>query len=110
MPLLSIETNQPPRDDDTLRDMSDMVASLLGKPASYVMIKYTHNTHMLFAGTDEPLAYVQLKSLGLPKHTSELSAIICDVLRDFFLVPPERTYIEFSSPDRDKWGWNRSTF
>ncbi len=46
MPLITIETNQAMSNESTLQDISQTVATLLGKPESYVMLKYTHNKHM----------------------------------------------------------------
>lgn len=111
MPLINIETNQALSDNTTLNALSKTVANLLGKPESYVMLKYTHNTNMLFAGNNEPLAYLQLKSLGLPEEkTGDFSAALCTAVEKHFNVAAARVYIEFSGPHRHMWGWNNSTF
>jgi len=103
MPYLSVTSNQPlDTGSDQLRMLSRSVAEGLGKPESYVMVALEHNPDMLFAGSAEPLAYCELKSLGLQEsQTTELSERICD---------PKRVYIEFSSPARAMWGWDRRTF
>ncbi len=111
MPLLSIETNQQPHDSETLKALSKAVANMLGKPESYVMLKYEQNTNMLFAGNDQPLAHLKLKSLGLPEDkTADFSAELCRLMQIHFNVPGERVYIEFSNPQRHLWGWNSGTF
>jgi len=111
MPLISIETNQALSSQETLEEVSQFLASLLDKPESYVMLKYTHNANMLFAGSNEPLAHVTVKSLGLPETmTAQYSALLCDAMKEYFSVPSERVYIEFVSPERHMWGWDRSTF
>lgn len=111
MPLISIETNQPLSDKSILEEISQGIASMLNKPESYVMVKYQHNTDMLFAGDDQPLAYLQLKSLGLPEHkTPQFTMTLCNMLQTYFDIAPERIYIEFASPARHFWGWNNSTF
>lgn len=74
MPLLTIESNinsQP----TLLSTLSYEVAKLLGKPESYVMVKFQHNENMLFAGSDEALAFLQLKSLGLPETATKDSGL-----------------------------------
>lgn len=110
MPLLTIESNinsQP----NLLSTLSYEVAKLLGKPESYVMVKFQHNENMLFAGSDEALAFLQLKSLGLPETaTKEYSAKLCSLVSREMGISPERIYIEFSAPERHYWGWNSSTF
>jgi phenylpyruvate tautomerase PptA (4-oxalocrotonate tautomerase family) len=111
MPLLSIETNQRLQNSETLSAFSQTVAKLLGKPESYVMIKYEHNTNMLFAANDQPLAHLKLKSLGMPEDkTAEYSAELCQLMQTHFDVPAERVYIEFANPERHMWGWDSATF
>ncbi len=111
MPLLSIETNQGLQNTETLNTLSKAVASLLGKPESYVMLKYEHNTNMLFAGNNLPLAHLKLKSLGLPEDkTAIFSTELCQLMQTHFNVPAERVYIEFSGPERHMWGWDSATF
>jgi len=112
MPYLSVTSNQPlDTGSDQLRMLSRSVAEGLGKPESYVMVALEHNPDMLFAGSAEPLAYCELKSLGLQEsQTTELSERICDCLHKLWGLDPKRVYIEFSSPARAMWGWDRRTF
>lgn len=112
MPLLSIESTHPPADNASfIAECSRRVAELLGKPESYVMVRYQLNPNMLFAGTDGPLALVQLKSLNLPEdETKALSAALCELITEYLSVHPERIYIDFVSPPRHMWGWNSRTF
>ncbi len=114
MPLLHLATNlQMSREEEekTAATLSAAAARLLGKPESYVMTLVQGGQAMTFGGTAEPCAYLQLKSLGLPEtQTGELSAALCDLVLEELGIEPGRTYIEFSSPPRHLWGWNRSTF
>ena len=111
MPLISIETNQALDNPSSLKEISQTVATMLGKPESYLMLKAKHNEHMLFAGSDKPLAHIKIKSLGLPEDkTKEFSAQICKMMHQYFSVTPERIYIEFANPERHMWGWNGATF
>jgi len=87
------------------------VAGLLGKPESYVMVHLDAGAAVRFAGSSEPAAYVQLKSLGLPEaQTAAYSAKLCNLLQAELGIGAGRTYIEFSGPERHMWGWNGSTF
>lgn len=114
MPLLKVTTNAKPDDsqaDQIPKQLSQAVAELLGKPESYVMVIVEYNANMSFAGTNEPLAFLELKSLGLPEDkTTEFSENLCLLIQDLFHVPSNRIYIEFSSPDRHLWGWDKRTF
>jgi phenylpyruvate tautomerase PptA (4-oxalocrotonate tautomerase family) len=114
MPLLKIQTNQA-IDETTaktlIRDASASVAELLGKPERYVMISLEHNPHMLFGGSDDPLAYLELKSIGLPEsRTTDLSGNLCNLLNKALDLPADRIYIEFADAPRHMWGWNGGTF
>jgi len=66
-----------------------MVANILGKPESYVMVILKDKADMLFAGDATPLAYLELKSLGLPEErTPDLSAALCSFMETRFGIPP----------------------
>ena len=112
MPLLTITTNQSVEDPDRLcRLMSEAVAGILGKPESYVMVALHADRPMSFAGTTEPTAMLELKSLGLPEsETGAFSTSLCSLINEHMNVPAKRIYIEFSSPNRHMWGWDNSTF
>ncbi len=114
MPLLKIQTNKA-IDDSTAKtlisDASTAVASLLGKPERYVMVSLEHNPAMLFGGSDDPLAYLELKSIGLPEpQTADLSSSLSELLNKTLDLPADRIYIEFADAPRHMWGWNGGTF
>jgi len=114
MPTLIIHTNVTPAAADRrkiLEDASAMIADILGKPESYVMVILRHNQDMLLAGDAAPLAYLELKSLSLPEaRTPELSEALCNFLEARFGIAPARVYIEFASPPRHLFGYNGRTF
>jgi phenylpyruvate tautomerase len=114
VPLLKIETNQPltaEQRQELLRQASARAAQVLGKPERYVMVSLSHNPDMLFAGEDAPLAYLELKSIGLPgQRTGDLSAALCALLEERLGIPAERIYIEFTDAERHLWGWDGGTF
>ena len=112
MPVLTITTNSPVDfSSGTLRKLSSEVAEMLGKPESYVMLQLQHNSQMLFAGSDEPLAYVELKSIALSQErTTDYSATLCNLIASELNIPQSRIYIEFSDLQRHLFGWNGTTF
>ncbi|MDX8404110.1 MAG: phenylpyruvate tautomerase MIF-related protein [Mariprofundaceae bacterium] len=112
MPILTIHANVTIDDRDSLlKKASAIVAEALSKPESYVMIRLSDNESMSFAGSTDPLAYVELKSLGLSSDkTTALSETICLFIEQNLNIDPARIYIEFSSPERAMFGWNRGTF
>jgi phenylpyruvate tautomerase PptA (4-oxalocrotonate tautomerase family) len=114
MPFLNIRTNQQLAESATkslASKASASVAELLGKPEAYVMVSVETGANMLFAGSDEPLAYLELKSIGLPKSiTATASQTLCDLVSGETGVATNRIYIEFTDAPRHMWGWNGGTF
>jgi phenylpyruvate tautomerase PptA (4-oxalocrotonate tautomerase family) len=114
MPTLRILTNAQVATDDRvglLTQCSRSVAKLLGKPESYVMVILEDGRDLMFAGTTEPAAYLELKSLGLPEdRTADYSRVLCDLLAERLAIPAGRVYIEFAAPPRHLFGWNGGTF
>ncbi len=114
MPLVSITTNSPEFDANQaslLAALSQATAAMLGKSERFVMVKAEYCPAMSFGGTDAALAYVELKSIGLPEEkTRELSAELCRVIANRLNVFPDRIYIEFTDAPRHLWGWNSGTF
>jgi len=114
MPFLRIQTNQPLNDAEArslAARASAVVAEQLGKPERYVMTSVESNPAMQFAGSDAPLAYLELKSIGLPESlTAETSRALCGMLASATGIKPDRVYIEFTDAPRKMWGWNNGTF
>ena len=77
MPTLRLLTNVEIAADsrpELMARTSRTVAELLGKPESYVMVILESGRDLLFAGTADPAAYLELKNLGLPEsRTPEFS-------------------------------------
>src|SRR5215469_8895867 len=114
MPLLKIQTNTKlPNDkrDMLLKKASRAVAQELGKPEAYMMVCLETELPILFAGTSEPAAVMDLKAIGLPaSKTAQLSALLCDIARSDLGIAGERVYINFADVPPNLWGWNGETF
>lgn len=114
MPLLRIQANldpDPERRRALLGAASQLVATELGKPERYVMVSLEPNPDMLFGGEDAPLAYLELKSIGLPEaNTTALSEALCGLMEERLGIAKDRVYIEFADAERHLWGWNGGTF
>ncbi len=114
MPYLKVQTNMDlPMDTQqaVMQTLSRTVAAQLGKAERYVMVALETNTPMLFAGDDQALAYLELKSIGLPEEeTARLSRSLCSAVNETLGIPGERIYIEFSNAPRHLWGWDGRTF
>jgi phenylpyruvate tautomerase len=114
MPYVKVQINREipsTQSGPVLSLISKRIAKELGKPEQYVMAELTGNPAMIFAGTAEPAAYVELKSIGLPSAVlSQLSKSFSGLLHEHFGVEPGRVYIEFIDIKGSHWGWNGGTF
>jgi len=115
MPLIKVKTSLPTPEraqiDAMLKDLSSSLAAHLGKPESYVMTAFEGDVPMTFAGTTEPVCYVEIKSIGtMGAKTQTMSADFCSKIEDTLGVPKSRTYIEFADAAGAMWGWNGKTF
>jgi phenylpyruvate tautomerase PptA (4-oxalocrotonate tautomerase family) len=114
MPYFSIDTNQTLDQASTqeiMKKASSLIAGILGKSESYVMISIKPGTPLTFAGTNDPAAFVRLKSIGFPKdRCSEFSEKICGFIAQELGVPQDRIFIDFKDLERNLFGWNGKTF
>lgn len=114
MPFLKIQTNTKlpdDRRDALLRKASRAVAQQLGKPEDYMMVSVEAERPMMFAGTSEPAAFMDLRAIGLPVgKTKQLAALLCDLAEAELGVAKERVYINFTDVPANLWGWNGETF
>ena len=114
MPYLKIQTNLPlskKAERTVLKTASTLVAEELDKPEDFVMLAIQANTPMLFAGSDDPVAFLELKAIGLPgRKTKRLSETLCKLVEDHLGIPPSRVYVKFIDVRRGMWGWQGDTF
>lgn len=114
MPYLKIQTNLPlteKAEQNILKTASKLVAKELEKPEEFVMIALEPNTPMLFAGSDAPVAFLELKSIALPPTiTKPLSQALCTLIREQLGIPLDRTYVKFIDVKHSMWGWKGDTF
>lgn len=114
MPYLKIQTNHSvdaAKAAQFIKSASRLVADGLGKPERYVMVALEPPLPMVFAGSDDPTVFMELKSIGLPESkTAKLSESLCQLVNTEFGVPSDRIYIEFQDAPRKMWGWDGGTF
>ncbi|MFC0876098.1 phenylpyruvate tautomerase MIF-related protein [Saccharicrinis sp. FJH2] len=113
MPYFKVNTNtkELPDRNTFLKDSSAFISGLLHKSEKYVMVELNTDSSMIFGSETTGLAYIELKSIGLPAdQTKVFSEKICDFITKHFNIEKSRIYIEFSDVERNKWGWNGTTF
>ncbi|MFZ5496703.1 MAG: phenylpyruvate tautomerase MIF-related protein [Verrucomicrobiota bacterium] len=114
MPYLKIQTNLPlskKAERTVLKTASTLIAEELDKPEDFVMLAVQANTPMLFAGSDEPVAFLELKAIGLPaRKTKRLCEALCQLVETHLGIPSSRVYVKFIDVRRGMWGWQGDMF
>lgn len=116
MPLIKVQSSiaQPEKStvESLLRNLSRKLAKHLGKPESYVMTAFESDLPMSFAGTFDPVCYVEVKSVGnmSSSQTKAMSQDFCHEISQELGIESDRIYIEFANAQGYMWGWNESTF
>ncbi|HUK81061.1 MAG TPA: phenylpyruvate tautomerase MIF-related protein [Verrucomicrobiae bacterium] len=114
MPYLRIQTNKGIDDtmtQDMLKKASRLVAQQLSKPEKYVMVSFEPSNAMLFAGSAEPAAFLELRAIGFPAdRTDDLSRLLCELVQSELDIPKDRVFINFADVPPNRWGWNGETF
>ncbi len=116
MPLIKVQTSatapEKSQVEALLKSLSSKLSKHLGKPESYVMTAFEPNVAMTFAGTTDPVCYIEIKSIGSmnPNQTKAMSQDFCQEINQSLGVAPNRIYIEFADAKGAMWGWNGSTF
>ena len=85
MPLINLRTSLPDVDNPSqlLGELSSMLAIQTGKPEDYVMTLLETGVPMTFAGSTEPAAFVEVKSIGAlkpPAMTAAFSELILSLI------------------------------
>ena len=89
-----------------------MLASTLGKPESYVMVRLSQGEVMSFAGSTAPCALLRVLSigkLGLEENRAHSAALFA-FLQEKLGVPNDRAYIVFADEARQDIGYKGNTF
>ena len=111
MPLINVRTSLPQieQSDALLKALSAELARQTGKPERYVMALLENAVPMTFAGSSEPCAYVEIKSIGALKPPAMTEAF-CSLIKQHTGIAGDRIYVAFEDVKASQWGWNGNTF
>ena len=114
MPFLRLQTNlelgQEKKSALTAM-LSQKVSEWLDKPEDYVQVSLECSVSMRFAGTEDPTAFAEVRSLGFyGLNQNEITHALCECLQNECSIPQERVFINFVDMARENWGWNGKTF
>jgi phenylpyruvate tautomerase len=114
MPYLSILTNARVADvrhSELLAAASRVVASQLGKPEKYVMVSIASGQRLAFAGSEEPAAFLELRSIGLPDaKRGSLCLELTDLVAEFCGIVTNRIFLVMVDVDAKLWSHDGKTF
>ncbi|XP_064612861.1 macrophage migration inhibitory factor-like [Liolophura sinensis] len=114
MPTLIINTNTPGSKvpQGFLNEATNVVAEMLGKPASFVAVRVHTDQVMSFGGTQDPCATVDLMCIGKmgPDVNDQHTVTIGNFIQSKLCIPLNRLYINFYDLERHNVGWNGKTF
>ena len=113
MPFLAISTNaevSKEKGRELVREASKAVSEGTGKPEQYVMVKFSGG-EMIFGGSDEPAAFLEVKSIGYPgKGVKDLAMSLTSLITSHLGVPGNRVYIAFEDVKGAMWAFDSKTF
>src|SRR6056297_3473168 len=99
MPFLELKTNKQLSADKKQHMMNDLTALLakdLKKPERVIMIHCKDNQDLMFGGSADPLAFIELRSIGLPEdQTVDLSQSLASFVKNNLHIPVDRLFINF---------------
>eukprot|EP00794_Sanderia_malayensis_P014240 gene14240-15725_t len=113
MPMLDVTTNLDKEkfDEAWMKEATDLIAKLLGKPNLYVMVNVVAGHQMSMGGSSEPCAIVHLSSIG--QISEEKNKVNYNPIADLLVkvgVPKNRMYVQFTDLQRNMVGWNGKLF
>lgn len=87
------------------RKFGRAIELLPGKTEEYLMLSFSGNEHLWFAGSDAPAAMIGVEVLGHLDHASceALTARLTEIVSEVLHIPADRVYVRyFETPE---WGW-----
>jgi phenylpyruvate tautomerase len=114
MPYLLIQTNKTIGDEEQSRlltEASQIVATTLNKPESYVMVAWTPVPKMTLGNDPEGAAFLELRSIGIPETSRQkLPGALAKCLADHAGIQPERVFLVMTDVPGKYWGQGDQTF
>ncbi|CAF1602163.1 unnamed protein product [Rotaria sp. Silwood1] len=85
--------------------------ALLPEDVRYVIVHVSGGQKLLFAGTNDPAALMELTSIGLPTNqTAKISKEIMSLFEEKLNISADRMYLKFTNVTGNMMGWNKGTF
>jgi len=81
-----------------------------GKTERWLMVDFTGDCRMHFAGTDEPCAMVEVALFGKgnPASFDKMTDLVCRAMEEICGIAPDHCYVKYEEVSH--WGWNGQNF
>ncbi|PRD30574.1 UNVERIFIED_CONTAM: Mif [Trichonephila clavipes] len=114
MPTLVLNTNvsKDKIPEDFLKNTAKLVAEVLKKPISYVVVHVNPDQIMSWGGTSDPCAVGTLGSIGNlgTSQNVKISKVLFDHVKDNLGIKSDRMYITYVDLERSNVGYMGTTF
>lgn len=100
MPYLKIQANLPvsrAAETAVVQEVTALLMRELQRPSETIAIAVEPDTRLFLAGTDDPAAFVEVKSTHLPPQGRAFGEALADLLHRHLGVPAARVYVKFVS-------------
>ncbi len=86
------------------------IGLIKGKTENWLMLNFTENSNMYFAGSDAPTAMVEIQIFGKASDAEydDLTKATCKLINEKLSIPENRIYVKYEEFNR--WGWNNMNF
>ena len=113
MPFINLKTTETinaTKKQTLTTELCRITRECLGKGENWIMTSYEDNASLAFQGSDEAIAYIEVKALGAPSAsgTERMTAQVCKLVEKELGVPASRTYVSYFGTNN--WGWNGNNF
>lgn len=113
MPYIHIVTNAsiPDNTEEMLKTQLGRAIEILpGKNENWLMLNFTGDAHLWFAGSNAPAALAEVSLYGGARYDAydDLTSRITEILESTLDVQPDRIYVKYA--ETEFWGWNGSNF
>ncbi len=86
------------------------IESFPGKTERWLMVDFTGDCHMHFAGGNDPCAMVEIALFGKgnPASFDQMTELVCRRMEEICGISPDRCYVKYEEVSH--WGWNGQNF
>lgn len=113
MPYIHTKTNVAVSAEKEFKlkaELGKAISIIPGKSEHWLMLNFTENERMWFAGDDSPCAMLEVELFGSTSDSvyDSLTEKLTEIISDELGISPSRVYVKYE--EIDHWGWNSVNF